>query len=149
MKKMILLMMLMVGCSEPVEEKVKTFYLIDPNVIQYVLEFERDINSIGLKMRNKNISFSVVLGRLPRNMAGMAIGMMNEYAVNIILDVDLWDSLTRAEKKALVYHELSHDVFGLEHNTCDLMSGGLRAITDKMVEELLDTLTKQQNQLNI
>lgn len=145
MKRIVILTMLLIGCSEPVEEKVKTFYLIDPNVIEYVLEYERDVKSIGLNLQNKNISFSVMLGKLPRNIAGMAIGMFNEYAVNIILDVDLWHSLSRAEKKALVYHELSHDVFGLHHNTCDLMSGSLRAITDEMVKELLDTLTKQQN----
>jgi hypothetical protein len=75
----------------------------------------------------------------------MAIGMFNPYCVNIILDEDIWNILNRAERKALVYHELAHDVFELHHNTCDIMSGGLREITDEMVEELLDTLTKQQN----
>ena len=141
----ILLAMLLVGCTAKEEKKVDTFYYIDPSVIEYVLDYERDIRSIGLELQNDNVSFSVIVGRLPIRVAGIAIGMMNDKAVNVVLNVAIWDSLSKAEKKALVYHELSHDVFGLRHGTCDLMSGSLREITDDMVKELLDTLTKQQN----
>ena len=141
----ILLAMLLVGCTAKEEKKVNTFYYVDPSVIEYVLDYERDINSIGLKLKNDNVSFSVIVGRLPIRVAGIAIGMMNDKAVNVVLNVAIWDSLSRAEKKALVYHELSHDVFGLQHGTCDLMRGSLRPITDEMVKELLDTLAKQQN----
>jgi len=141
----ILLAMLLVGCTAKEEKKVNTFYYIDPSVIEYVLDYERDIRSIGLELQNDNVSFSVIVGRLPIRVAGIAIGMMNDKAVNVVLNVAIWDSLSKAEKKALVYHELSHDVFGLRHGTCDLMSGSLREITDDMVKELLDTLTKQQN----
>lgn len=142
----ILLALLLVGCTANEEKKkVDTFYYIDPLVIEYVMDYQRDIRSIGLELNNDNISFSVVVGRLPIRVAGIAIGMMNNKAVNVVLNVSIWDSLSSAEKKALVYHELSHDVFGLRHGTCDLMSGSLREITDKMVKELLDTLTKQQN----
>jgi uncharacterized protein (UPF0264 family) len=141
----ILLALLLVGCTAEEQEKVNTFYYIDPSVMDYVLDYERDIKSIGLSLKNDNVSFSIIVGRLPIRVAGIAIGMFNDKAVNVVLNVAIWDSLSRAEKKALVYHELSHDVFGLEHGTCDLMSGSLREITDEMVKELLDTLTKQQN----
>ena len=145
MKKLLLLGLLLVGCTAREAEKVNTFYYIDPLAIEYVLDFQRDINSIGLELQNDNKSFSVIIGRLPIRVAGIAIGMMNEEAVNVVLNIEVWNRCSKAEKKALVYHELAHDVFGLEHNTCDLMSGSLRAITDDMVKELLDTLTKQQN----
>ena len=147
MKKTIMIMsMLLLGCNSNEEVKKNDVqYVIDPSVVEYVLDFQRDIESVGLALENDNISFSIILGKLPSNVAGMAIGMFNPYCVNIILDEDIWNILNRAERKALVYHELAHDVFELHHNTCDIMSGGLREITDEMVEELLDTLTKQQN----
>jgi hypothetical protein len=138
--------MLLLGCNSNEEVKKNDIqYVIDPSVVEYVLDFQRDLESVGLALENDNISFSIILGKLPDTVAGMAIGMFNPYCVNIILDEDIWNILNRAERKALVYHELAHDVFELHHNTCDIMSGGLREITDEMVEELLDTLTKQQN----
>ena len=137
----ILLALLLVGCTAKEEKKVDTFYYIDPLVMEYVLDYERDIRSIGLELKNDNVSFSVIVGRLPIRVAGIAVGMLNDKAVNVVLNVSIWDSLSRAEKKALVYHELSHDVFGLKHGTCSLMSGSLREITDDMVKELLDTLS--------
>lgn len=147
MKKTIMIVsMLLLGCNSNEEVKKNDIqYVIDPSVVEYVLDFQRDIESVGLALENDNISFSIILGKLPNTVAGMAIGMFNPYCVNIILDEDIWNILNRAERKALVYHELAHDVFELHHNTCDIMSGGLREITDEMVEELLDTLTKQQN----
>ena len=147
MNKTIMIMsMLLLGCSkEEVKPKTSIQYVIDPSVVEYVLDFQRDIETVGLALENDNISFSIILGVLPNNVAGMAIGMFNPYCVNIILDEEIWRVLNRSERKALVYHELAHDVFELHHNTCDIMSGGLREITDEMVEELLETLAKHQN----
>ena len=147
MKKVIMMMsMLLLGCNDDVQvREVKVQYVIDPSIVEYVLDFQRDVESVGLAIENDNISFSVILGKLPNNVAGMAIGMFNPYCVNIILDEEIWRVLSRSERKALVYHELAHDVFELHHNTCDIMSGGLRPITNGMIKELLDTLTKHQN----
>ena len=147
MKKVIMIVgVMLLGCSvEEVKPKSKIFYMIDPSAFEYVLDFQKDIESIGLALENDNISFSVILGELPSGVAGIAIGMFNPYCVNIILDEAIWRVLDRSERKALVYHELAHDVFELHHNTCDIMSGSLRGITDDMIRELLDTLAKHQN----
>jgi len=122
--------------------------LIDPALVEYYLDFKRDVEGIGLELDNDNLSFSMVLGRTPPNVAGIAIGMFNKYAVNIVIDINLWRFLNKKERKALVYHEMAHDVFGLKHNTCSLMSGGLREMTEEMRLELLmvlDNLPKQPN----
>jgi len=132
--------LLFLACNDTVAEKPSTYYFIDPSVREYYLDFKSDVESIGLEIGNKNKSFSIILGRTPINVAGIAIGMFNEYAVNVVIDITIWNRLNKAEKKALIYHELAHDVFGLEHNTCDLMSGGLRAMTEEMRIELLETL---------
>lgn len=134
-----------IGCKEKVVEASKVFYYIDPELREYYMDFREDIESIGLEIDNDNISFSIVLGRTPFNVAGIAIGMDNKYAVNIVIDIYIWGRLSKSERKALVYHEMAHDVFGLKHNSCSLMSGGLRSMTESMRLEFLDTLTKQQN----
>jgi hypothetical protein len=142
----ILLALLLVGCTKEVKKKDTVMYFIDPELTEYYLDFRRDVESIGLELDNDNISFSMVLGRTPRNVAGIAIGMFNKHAVNIVIDITLWRFLNKKERKALVYHEMAHDVFGLRHNTCSLMSGGLREMTEEMRLELLmvlDNLPKQ------
>lgn len=145
MKKIVLLSLLLISCNKEVERLPNTLYVIDPLVHGYVMDYIKDVESIGLNVENDNKSFSVILGRLPNSVAGIAIGMFNPYAVNVILNIDIWKVLSRAEKKALVYHELSHDVFELHHNTCDIMTGSLRGFGEDAYKELLDTLTKQQN----
>ena len=146
MRRMIVVVfMIVVSCSKEVKKDSNVFYVIDPLVHEYVMDYIKDVESIGLNVENDNKSFSVILGRLPNSVAGIAIGMFNPYCVNVILNIDIWKVLSRAEKKALVYHELSHDVFELHHNTCDIMTGSLRGFGEDAYKELLDTLTKQQN----
>lgn len=134
--------LLFLSCSNTIEDKATVYYFIDPNVREYYLDFKSDIESIGLELPNDNLSFSIVLGRTPLNVAGIAIGMFNPSCVNVVLDIELWFALNSLERKALVYHELAHDVFGLEHNTCDIMSGSIREITEDMRIELLETLKR-------
>ena len=138
--QVLLFTVMLISCTKEVAPKKSTFYYIAPEAIEYVLDFQRDVESVGLNVQNENISFSVIMGRLEINLAGIAIGMFNPHAVNVILNIDIWGVLSPAERKALVYHELAHDVFELHHNTCDIMSGGVRPITEDMVKELLETL---------
>ena len=146
MKKVIMMSMLLLGCNDDIQvREVKVQYVIDPSIVEYVLDFQRDVESVGLAIENDNISFSVILGRLPDNVAGMAIGMFNPYCVNIIISEDIWRLLDRSERKALIYHELAHDVFELHHNTCRVMTGSLRGFGPSAYRELLETLAKQQN----
>ena len=137
---LVLVVLSVLGCKEKVVETDKVFYYIDPELREYYMDFKQDIEGIGLELENDNISFCIVLGRTPLNVAGIAIGMDNKYAVNIVIDINLWRFLNKKERKALVYHEMAHDVFRLEHNSCSLMSGGLREMTESMRLELLMVL---------
>lgn len=146
MRRMIVVVfMIVVSCSKEVKKDSNVFYVIDPLVHEYVMDYIKDVESIGLNVENDNKSFTVILGRLPNNVAGMAMGMFNPYCVNVVLSIQLWKYMDRSERKALIYHELSHDVFDLTHNTCDIMTGSLRGFGEDAYKELLDTLTKQQN----
>ena len=138
----VLLLTMLISCTEEVTPKKSPFYFVAPEAIEYVLDFQRDVESVGLNIENENISFSVIMGRLKGSLAGIAVGMFNPYAVNVVLNIDIWRVLSAAERKALVYHELAHDVFELHHNTCDIMSGGVRPITEEMIKELLKTLKR-------
>ena len=85
------------GCKEKVVETSKVFYYIDPELREYYMDFKEDIESIGLELDNDNISFSIVIGRTPTNVAGIAIGMFNKYAVNIVIDITQIKKCNRLE----------------------------------------------------
>jgi hypothetical protein len=58
------------------------------------------------------------------DLSGMAIGMDDDSKIEIYIDYDDWNDLTRYEKRKLLYHELLHDCYNLEHvnDQCDIMA---------------------------
>ena len=53
------------------------------------------------------------------DLIGFAAGKDNDDKVEIYLSYKDWKSLSSYEKKKLLYHELLHDVFNLEHESDD------------------------------
>tara|TARA_R100000544_G_C2185759_1_gene39147 strand:+ start:56 stop:484 length:429 start_codon:yes stop_codon:yes gene_type:complete len=136
----LILLLLLVSCNKSVEKK-NTFYAIDPAFSEYVLDFTKDLETIGEDLNNDNLSFSIIMGRLPRNVVGIAIGMDNDYAVNVVISQYYWNRLNKDERKMLIYHELSHDVFNITHGTCRIMdsSFGIKDL-DAAIVELMNVI---------
>ena len=76
--------------------------------------------------------------------SGMAIGMDDDSKIEIYIDYDDWNDLTRYEKRKLLYHELLHDCYNLEHveNSCDIMSAKINSCSnfdlDKNLYEIIN-----------
>lgn len=112
------------------EEKVeKSVYFIDPTLLPYVLDYEAELNDRGVQIP-ANQSFSVLLTRMPMRLAGIAIGMFNNTTVNVAINIRLWNTYTETQKRFLIYHELSHDVFNIEHDSCRLMVTAMSGVND-------------------
>lgn len=56
-----------------------------------------------------------------------AVGMNNSRSVEILIDIDNWNNSTYLDKYFIMFHELGHDVFDLEH------SDGIRLMTTNKI----------------
>lgn len=128
------------------EEKVKqsALYFIDPILLPYVLDYEKELRDRGVDIPT-NQTYSVLLTRMPMRLAGIAIGMFNDSTVNVAINMSLWHTYTETEKRFLIYHELSHDVFNVEHNSCRLMITAMSGVND--VHEDFDVLMDELAQV--
>lgn len=127
--------------KQTTKDKVETspMYFIDPLLLPYVLDYEKELKDRGVSVPN-NQSFSVLLSRMPVRIAGIAIGMRNDYAVNVAINIALWKSYTETEKRFLIYHELSHDIFNVEHNSCRLMVTSMVDVGDEDFNAIMNEL---------
>lgn len=83
----------------------------------YLENFYRDIEFFGI---NKRKSKSVCLKMAPmqyfndtKDYYGVSYGYDNDDVIEIYINEDAWSKLNRAQKYALMYHELGHDVLNL------------------------------------
>lgn len=78
------------------------------------------------------------------SLAGIAVGYKDESCVEVYLNIDEWIYMSYMEKKHLIYHELCHDVFNLDHieGDCNLMSEDMCKLdvdVDAALQELIST----------
>jgi len=93
--------------------------VIDPRLQSYVEEWKSDMRANGFEPNDAIASLrSIEVGELTDE---EQLGLTKYYEHKIIIDYDaiVLDNLTL---RAIVYHELGHYVFGLEHGSCELMS---------------------------
>ena len=125
------------------KERKETFY-IDPPLTNYVLNYYSYLDKNGIevpKVPLTNIHFNY---HLPDRILGVAFGMFQDDAVIVAINGRAWPHLTVQEKLALVFHELSHDVYDIEHGDIKgLMDPGLpRYISDEDLIIWMDDVVK-------
>lgn len=65
---------------------------------------------------------------LPDGVLARAIGMDKECCIEILIDLENWNKSNYIDKFFIMYHELGHDIFGLEH------SDGIRLMTTNKLD---------------
>jgi hypothetical protein len=70
---------------------------------------------------------------------GYAIGMNDDKKIEIYLNYNYWTKLTPNEKRKVMYHELLHDCYNLEHvdDSCDIMSHRINDCDDSDIDSKL------------
>lgn len=83
-------------------------------------DFPFVLNWMGIQ--NKEIDINLI-----GDTYGIAIGMNDDSKIEIYLNHKDWNKLTSSEKRKLLYHELIHDCYNLDHveNSCDIMASQL------------------------
>ena len=85
-----------------------------------------------------------------RTLEGYAMGMGNPDEVLVYIDVDYFLGLNEIERKALVFHELFHDIFNVPHSETGLMmsEGEYPQTQDELITqtaEVFDVIWAQFN----
>ena len=113
--KILLIAILFVNCTTPIEP-VYT-YSINKELQTYVKEYLLTLDNYDIEFNKQ--SFIVVFDAdiIRTDILGMAKGMYNDNLVYVIINPDIWRRLTTKQRRHLIFHELSHDIFNTEHTT--------------------------------
>ena len=90
-----------------------------PYVNEYISILKN--NDIKIPWGNDIVFIDMNLG-LPTNILGVAWGMNIDNITLISINISTWKYLSHQQKRYLVFHELSHDIFNLEHFDTPLMN---------------------------
>lgn len=76
---------------------------------------------------------------------GFASGMDDDSKIEIYLNHSDWNSMDYSSKKKLLYHELLHDCYNIEHtdNSCDIMYERLHSCSNEDLDNNLRSLVNQ------
>jgi len=114
--------------------------LIDPRLRPYYVEIAQRLNLEGINPPRQNM-VSVTVGTLPKGILGIAMGMWVDNVINVIISEAYWYKLSESQRRALLWHELAHDVFNVEHGSVEVMSTSMAKIDtsniDNMIAELI------------
>lgn len=115
--------------------------LIDPRLRPYYVKIAQRLNLEGINPPRQNM-VSLTIGTLPQGVLGIAMGMFVDNVINVIISEAYWYKLSEPQRMALLWHELAHDVFNVEHGSVEIMSTSMSKIDtsniDNMVIELIN-----------
>jgi len=112
--KILLIGLLFINCTSQVKEPVYTYELskeLQPYVFEYLSTLEK--YDIKFKKQSFIVVFDADIMRTP--LVGQAKGMFNDSLVYVKINPSLWQELTTKQKRHLIFHELSHDIFNILH----------------------------------
>jgi len=122
-------------------ESKRMLVLIDPRLRPYYLEVAQRLNLEGINP-NRQDAISIMMGALPKGILGMALGMFVDNVTNVMISEAYWYGLSEPQRRALLWHELAHDLFNVEHGSVEIMTTSMARIDmnniDQMVDELIN-----------
>ena len=120
--KLLLIGFLFINCAneapeleKPEEPKATYTFELSKELQPYVFEYMNTLEEFGIEFKKQ--SFIVVFDAdiMRTNLVGQAKGMFNDDLIYVKVNPKLWNQLTVKQRKHLIFHELSHDIFNIEH----------------------------------
>ena len=112
----------------------------------FVVEYIKLLEDAGIKLPfGKDLLIIDFTSSLPFRVLGVAWGMNIDNITFIQINRNYWNHLNKQQRRLLMFHELSHDVFNLEHFDVELMNTPIPdeyLITDAYVNKVMKELIK-------
>ena len=114
--KLLIIGLLFINCTNKAQE-VEPIYTIEVSVAlqPYVFEYMAMLDKYEIEYKKQSfiVVFDSDIMRTP--LVGQAKGMFNDDLVYVKIDPREWGYLTPKQRKHLIFHELSHDIFNVLH----------------------------------
>ena len=107
----LLIGLLFINCTSQSKFTYECSETLRPYLFMYLETLEK--HDIKFKKQNFILVFDGDIMRT--NLLGQARGMFNDELVYVKINPRIWNVLTQKQKKHLIFHELSHDIFNIEH----------------------------------
>lgn len=148
--KTLLIGLLFISCNGQVKEPV---YVNDVNYYlrPYVMDYLRVLDSNNIKFKKQNFIVVFDADIMVTNLLGLAKGMFNNDLLYVKINPRLWEELTHKQKRHLIFHELSHDLFNIEH-TEDIelmrpsMASPIRSFSMNIEKEIINLMNHIKNE---
>ena len=115
---------------------------IQPPFEGYYELYKQRLNKAGIELPVDYVAIRYNTNLKHTKYLGVARGMWMPTVVNVIIS-QRWDRYPMAARKWVIFHELTHDIFNIEHGEIDLMEAGLPEWLDSWeVEEAMDELVR-------
>lgn len=147
--KILLIGLLFVNCSKPVEatEPVYT-YELSAALKPYVFDYLKTIDKHGIKFKKQSfiVVFDADIMKTP--LVGQAKGMFNDDLVYVKINPRIFGQLTHKQKRHLIFHELSHDIFNIEHTEkVELMKPSMTTPYESLKMDIEKEITNLMNHI--
>ena len=114
--KLLIIGLLFINCTNKAQE-VEPIYTIEVSVAlqPYVFKYMATLDKYEIEYKKQSfiVVFDSDIMRTP--LVGQAKGMFNDDLVYVKIDPREWGYLTPKQRKHLIFHELSHDIFNVLH----------------------------------
>ncbi len=145
--KILLIGLLFVNCTSQIEEPVYT-YELSKELQPYVFEYLNTLEKYDIKFKKQSfiVVFDADIMRTP--LVGQAKGMFNDDLVYVKINPKLWSYLTIKQKRHLIFHELSHDIFNIEHTEkVELMKPSMTTPYESLQMDIEKEITNLMNHI--
>ena len=105
-----LLMLITVTCKKDYKR------FVSPEIEPYVNEFLELLSDNDIKVKDQDFVVMFSLDLPHSRIAGYAVGMFNDDFVSVNINPIIWSVLNNSQKRTLIFHELSHDLFNTLHS---------------------------------
>lgn len=112
--KILFIGLLFINCSSQTKEPVYTYELskeLRPYVFEYLSTLEK--HDIKFKKQSFIVVFDADIMSTP--LIGEAKGMFDDNLIYVKINPKLWGQINHKQKRHLIFHELSHDIFNIKH----------------------------------
>lgn len=109
--------LILIGCntSKDVVPKPIYTYCINQTLKPYVFEYLATLEKNNIKFKDQSFIVMFDIDLNGSSYAGQARGMFNDSLVFVAINPKAFFSMTEKEKRMLMFHELSHDIFKIKH----------------------------------